>query len=309
MKPFRLQYASNLFAFHCSKAARQALKPGAAPTLALLGNTLNVSTPARAAETREFLRFCATEWDRTLIVLGPHEYASPVMRLYADVRDELINTIQATGGGRFYVLDQDSVTFKRHGIRVLGCSGWAAAPVSRIKELEPELTDLWTHEGNFTSETVAERHDEDMEWLHREVQESEGGRTLLLTHSLPSPHLLNRGLPTVAYERMTFDILLNTVSGRIEQPGLIGWLGGATGSCASGSWGPYKIYKAVNSWKSHPRQTKPNPAFLADAVFEFAPRPPPPRLGRFAQPTSPLLASVFGALPALEPSVFQPLLM
>ena len=63
-RPFKLQYASNLFAYQGKVAPEELLKPAAAPYLALLGNTLSVDGARKRHATREFLEFCEG-WKRS----------------------------------------------------------------------------------------------------------------------------------------------------------------------------------------------------------------------------------------------------
>ena len=126
LKPWRLQYASGLFADQGWRRAATALQPGAAPYLALLGNCGSVATVAQAKQTQEFLRSCSSSWNKVFWVLGPHEFSANLKtnEVYTAVEDRIRDI-----AGRFknvYILNQgehqtcDSVV-------LLGATGWSDA--------------------------------------------------------------------------------------------------------------------------------------------------------------------------------------
>ena len=270
-QPFRLQYASNLFAGHRGwKEVRRALKPAAAPTLALLGNVGSLGSPAAVAGTQAFLRFCAAEWETVLWVPGPTELASETPHLYTDRIDQL-RELAAAAGDNTHVLDQSAINFDDAGVQVLGVSGWSQYPPPTNAL---ELSQLWHFTDGglrpFDEARIKALHSEDMDWLDLQLNSTDRP-TILLSHSVPDPNLVTGStLTDAAAKRLALDLMPMKPMRGIPNAHVVAWLSGATGCCATGTAYPWRMFLGLNSYAGGP-DAPPNPNYQRDQVFEWTP--------------------------------------
>lgn len=264
-RPFRLQFASNLFVHRGAPDPSTLLKP-AAPNLALLGNIGSVSTPEARAATREFLQFCALRWKQTFWILGHTELSAVSPTLWRDLHEETKALAEEVSeyGSRVQVLDCDAESV--HGVRLLGATGWNPVPTRLESPAETGMPPIWMWEGTanrpFKSIDSQLMFAEEADWLAYQFRNYQRP-SILLTAALASPLLLNKGLPTLAYRLC--DLTTFYPVSFLDGP-LIACLGGSTGSVASGTWN--ERYHAVNSYRAYPG-APPNPNYSATAVFEF----------------------------------------
>ena len=272
LRPFRLQFASNLFVHRGAPDPNTLLRP-AANNLALLGNIGSVWSNADYEATRDFLLFCAARWANTYWIPGHTELASKDPVVWRDTYTEaagLAEEVTANaGGGRITFLDCKAETFLFHGVRLLGATGWNPVPKRLESPPETDMPPIWMWEANanrpFKPIDSQLLFSEEAEWLDTEFRSDPKTPSILLTSALPSPMLLGRDLPAAAYKLC--DLTTFYPASFLKPTNLVACLGGATGSVASGTW--QKRYHAVNSYRAYPG-APPNPNYDPAAVYEFA---------------------------------------
>lgn len=272
-RPFRLQFASNLFVHRGAPDYKTLLKP-VAPTLALLGNIGNAGSNANYEATRDFLLFCTTNWRTTIWVPGHEELSSPKPYLWSDIWTEtkaLAEEVTQNGEGG-EIIFADCVATHAQGVRLLGMTGWNPVP----KRLDtPGQDPIWQWDKGWMTKEQPGRpfkvidsqnlFAEENEWLEVEFKADTKTPSVLLTSALPNPLLLGSGLPDAAYKLC--DLTTFYPSSFLKPKGLMACLGGATGSVASGTWNGR--YYAVNSYRAC-RDAPPNPNYNPEAVYEIA---------------------------------------
>jgi hypothetical protein len=270
-KPFRLQYASNLFAYKGAENPASLLTTGVAPNLSLLGNTVSVETAADRWASREFLSFCANNWKRTLLVPAYSEMgcAGAAPAQWTDLIDELrvlLQEVNRESSGKVYLMDQSVMEFAE-GVRVLGFTGWSSW--SRSAQ-SPDLPNLYfTQKGKFTPSDGHELAKEDMDWLNRELILNNTSPTVLVSHGLSVSSLVQDTLPNAAYRQSDllsfypFPFLFS------KERCIKACLGGA-GIGGSVSGVIRGRFHAVNARKSIPAQKVATPSYRPDAFYEFS---------------------------------------
>lgn len=279
---FRLQYASNLFAYADPRKAERLLTP-AAPYLALLGNVFSIHSTSKRYNSREFLSYCADNWKRTLIIPATTEMGSWVgpktgsKALYTDLLEELKNVvseINTNASGRLHILEMNEHTFPFEGVRVLGLTGWSAWARQANPDPESGLPSVYTYtsDGHTKRMAPSDAHQlsaEEMEWLGAELTAKPRTPTILLSHGLSSSLFLNNGLDPMTYKMpdlMNFYPYGAMYGGRT--PLVRACLGGAYGITATRTFG--NRFHGVNGWKSYPTQEVPNPNYNPECVYEYA---------------------------------------
>lgn len=265
-RPFRLQFASNLFVHRGAPDYKTLLKP-VAPTLALLGNIGNAGSNANYEATRDFLLFCATNWRTTVWIPGHEELSSAQPVLWRDLWTEakgLAEDVTENGAGG-EIIFADCAT-KNAGARLLGMTGWNPVP-KRLDTPGQDPIWMWENNANRPFKVVDSQlmFSEEAEWLEAEFKADAKTPSVLLTSALPNPLLLGSGLPDAAYKLC--DLTTFYPSSFLKPKSLLACLGGATGSVASGTWN--SRYYAVNSYKAC-RDAPPNPNYNPEAVYEIA---------------------------------------
>lgn len=290
-RPFRIQYASNLFAAHRGwREARGALKPGAAPTLALLGNVGNTDRPAKTRNTQNLLQFCAANWEKVLWVPGPYEQASEQPLLYNAMLERNRTLLETWGiADRVYLLDQSAIEFPEAGVQVLAASGWSpyVDPHRTLPKESLEAHSLWQFSDgdyrHFDANRIKALHTEDMEWLELQLNTADLP-TVILSHSVPDPNLVTGSMLTdAAARRLALDLMPTRPMRGVPNALTVAWLSGATGSCATGTAYPWRMFLGLNSYAGAP-DAAPNPNYQPDQVFEWT---RPARAFRFPQRTMP----------------------
>jgi hypothetical protein len=279
MKRFAIQYASGLFSDRNWKQAWSRLKPGAADTLALLGNCGSVANSAAKEQTYKFMRKATAHWDHILWVMGPHEFTSDTRHKtpFYEQRDALKEIAKGVGGGgNILILDQTELVVPGAGAVILGVSGWGRLATSEERIPAPEGQSIWFADEvgrrPLTAAVLEDWAAGDMEWLTERVEWWSRHRPLtkivILSHGLCSPELVGAAPPVVG--RLHLDVLhpADTLP-LLLRPNVKGWLCGAAGSCVSGVVGRYRCFVGANSLFSAagPVGTG-SPAFLADRLFE-----------------------------------------
>lgn len=178
---FRLQYASNLFV-HQNYTWKQAVKlltPGKAEHLALLGN---IGHPT-SQKTKDFVRWCADNWEQVYCVPGPLELQSK----------ENLHGMYKSIPPNVHILDH--VEKQTGKILLLGLPSWSGYG-SKLARLDSYSEYDLYFMANKTPQQIQHYHEEDIEWLqerlsyHQIFQVYNQKSILLLTHWLPSRALL-----------------------------------------------------------------------------------------------------------------------
>jgi hypothetical protein len=259
----RIQYASNFF----GQWSPQVLSKNVAPYLALLGNCVNKEDP----QFHITMKALSKGWERVFLIPGPYELTSKKKTPYHTKLDSLRDTLYSKYPN-ICLMDQSEATLL-HGVQLLGFYGWANSPKSAdICFQQPSLeSDIYAYRSTglqpISPELRKQFHTEDFTWMQQQLANIRMP-TIVLSHTLPSPFLLQRSLDDFAYQRIYLDIFPTQSLKRFPSPLVKGWLGGATGSCSSGLF--HSTFMGVNSWKSSPNQTKPNPQYQPNQFFEIA---------------------------------------
>jgi hypothetical protein len=267
-KPFRLQYASNLFVHKGAENPATLLKTGVAPNLALLGNTVGVETAADCWASREFLSFCADNWKRTLLVPAYSElgYTGVTPALWTDLLEELrgvVEDVNRESSGKIYLVDQSIVEFPE-GVRVLGFTGWSAWSRQATSPAETEMPTVSL--GTLHGQDLAK---EDMEWLGREFHWDSDTPTVLVSHGLSTSSLVKPGLPDLAYRLSDLMAFYPYAFFFSKERCIKACLGGAgVGGTLSGFF--QGTFHAVNARKAYPAQLLASPGYRRDAFFEYS---------------------------------------
>ncbi len=277
-RTFRLQYASNLFVYREAAATHEEmLKPGVAPYLALLGNTVNIGTREARWKSQEFLSFCATNWKRTLLVPAMTELAvggHPWTDALEDLR-VLVDGVNKDGyPGDVVIMDQSILEFPE-GVRTLGFTGWSAWSRQGLSLPSLGFPPLFCYDPANPAVSrpmiSSDGHDlsrEDMEWLHREFMADNRTPTVLLSHGLPSAALVPKGLDSAAAQQS--DLMTFYPFGFLFQRErcIKACLGGALGGAASGVFNGR--FMAVNARRPYPAAGWPSAAYRPDAFWEYS---------------------------------------
>lgn len=193
----RIQYASDLhLEFFRSQPAFQSLLKPVAPLLALAGD---IGYPKDPVYT-EFLRYCSEHWESVFVVAGNHEFYNSKSPVQSHTEQIQQCATMASAFPNVHFLQRGRVELPKYGVSVLGVTLWTdlGSPYrqevakdtmsdyryiivqegDKLRPLEPLDTHRW--------------HQEDMDWLHHEIQENAtiGRPTIVITHHLPTPHLI-----------------------------------------------------------------------------------------------------------------------
>ena len=245
---YRIQYASNLFVHQAQtiEHSKRFLEPRHAPNLALLGN---IGFPANT-KTKGFIEWCCKHWLNVYWVPGPTELQHDhQIKSFQTEYDSLKNLT---------ILDHTEEKLTYLPLSIIGVPLWVPWGESYSPSVnEKERFFL----ANKSWETVANWHNEDVEYLHTKLTSS-NAKYLLLTHHLPSTHLLANG------PARNNDLLFCGDKRLFKYSNLIGCLSGAGNNTAYGFFGPYQTFCAVNAAFSCPDMV-PNPKYRPDVVATF----------------------------------------
>lgn len=261
-----IQYASGLYAHRGWRQAWSALVPGAAPTLALLGNCGSVGTADERRETLEFLRRCAATWEQVLWIPGPEELRSAAGEkvIYPYQLYSLEDLAKEAEGewGSIELLNQGEIWNRKAKAVFLGATGWGPGlGLSKVPAGGPESEIFISTEGSIVPvrlEDLAEWHSQDVVWLEDRIKwwrtHHPDTRIVILTHTLCAGHLLSQSLPRNYYGRFPLDCMpVYSSDALLRNPGVYAWLCGATGGAVSGFTAgrgaarQHRVYTAVNS--------------------------------------------------------------
>lgn len=250
---YRIQYASNLFV-HQNQSIEQAKKLltlQQANSLALLGN---IGFPANS-KTQDFLHWCCSNWHSVFWVPGPTELA----------KDHQVNSFQNDYEHykNLHILDHKQHTLSYAPIAIVGVPLWVPSRGKWNLQLNETERYFLT---NKSMEIVGNWHKEDVEFIQEKVksyhQDIYQTKIILLTHHLPSSHLLPPNANTT-------DHLLFAGNGEIlRMPNLLGCLSGAGGTTKNGNFGPKNLFCGVNAAFTGPDMV-PNSLYKPDLVAEF----------------------------------------
>jgi hypothetical protein len=251
---YQIQYASNLFVHQNQnlKQATQFLEKTQAPNLALLGN---IGFPANP-KTKEFIQWCCANWLKVYWVPGPTElHHQHQINSFRNTYDNLKN---------LHILDHSEHKLTYAPLSIIGVPLWVPSRGKWHPQLNEKEQFFFTNKSN----TIIDNwHQEDLQYIKEKVnhysQDIFENKVLLLTHHLPSSHLL----PDDSTNR---DHYLFAGNGEIlRMPNLLGCLSGAGKTTKSGFFGSQKLFCAVNAAFSCPDMV-PNPSYSPSQVATFS---------------------------------------
>ena len=292
---FRLQYASNLLVDSHKKSFESLVRP-ACGSLALLGN---IGRP-ESANTYNFLKYCAKNWDTIYWCVGPHELVNRVGGRMTYVEKMLLAQKVSSEFKNVKLFATKEHALPNHNLVLLGAPLWTAT-LFQLKG-QPEFDRIYTSvdEAGPVPLTAKERNGwyrDDLFFLKERslfwsiVNPNVG--FVYLTHTLPHPGLLRRGLSDASWSRLPMDSIPKQ-SHAVEP--VRAWLGGATGSTASmkvGTDPATQVVCAVNGLFEYP-SLKQNPDYNPECVLELKDFPPKERTRILPSPLvlPPLLSSL-----------------
>lgn len=299
---FRIQYASNLFVDRHFMPFQQLIRRPSisVPYLALLGNIGQPQHP----RTIDFLRYCSAHYKQVFWVPAHHELSSHYsLTDNADFTHQIDAAMKLTRRiPNINFTYQNEYLVKERDIVVVGTPLWPSIEnyhghVSTV----PEFQNIFkSQKDKIDDSTIQHWNFEDSDFLkmhlkfHRNF--SKNTKVVVLTHMLPSPWLLSRGLSAQTYKNASLFILDKPANSGLLRPPVGLWLAGATGSCAHANVDG--IPCAVNGLFEYEDEhcESPNKGFCATLFAEIKTTPPtkffPPTVLRplLTAPYRPLLA-------------------
>ena len=308
----RIQYASNIFAYKGVNPC-DILTPGTADTLALLGNVGNFETSAAERNTREFIEWCAAHWTNVLWVPGPMEFGSVQPKFWWQLQDRMFavaraaNETSSSAGNPVQVLSYSEYTRLKQ-MRVVAIPGWSFVLNSDTKGHNTIwFSDMKQKERIATPmspEFLKEFYTDQMEILKAELDVDNDMPTILLSHGLPSMHLIpnaNTDGLQKAFRASTPMGLYNLNHVGVDRLNNVkAILCGAIGSCTSGTWG--QRFMGSNAYKMSPDSAGPNKNYMPDRFYEYCQPPPEPTPSSWS-------AKPFGSTPSSRPALPLPSLV
>lgn len=268
MKRFVVQYASNLFVHRNQswKQAQKLLTVGKAPNLALLGNIGNPNSE----KTKDFVRWCADNWDHVYCVPGPTELSN----------EERLNGLFKKIPKNISIMDHVEKQANENLI-LLGAPLWSGYG-SEMKKITEWSESERFFMANRSPREIQYWHEEDIEFLVERIRYSTANygplqKIILLTHTVPTRHFLPS---SVENERST--MLFDGNIGHLLIDNVIGCLSGAGGGSVTGNAGISRAFCGVNAAFTGPsmvpnRQYRPDMTASFDIQpYPFAPAPMPP---------------------------------
>ncbi len=250
---YHIQYASNLFVHqnHTLQQSTQMLQKSTAPNLALLGN---IGFPANS-KTKDFIYWCCRNWLNVYWVPGPTELQQhhQIQSFRKDYQE--FNNL--------FILDHQEDKLTYAPLSLIGVPLWVP---SRGK-WHPQLSEKEQFFLAYKSHIIINNwHQEDLEFVKQKTnsycQDMFEHKVLLLTHHLPSSHLLG-------HDSTNRDHLLFAGNGEIlKMSNLMGCLSGAGRTTKSGHFGPRKLFCGVNTAFSCPDMV-PNPLYDPSLTASF----------------------------------------
>jgi len=259
----RIQYCSDLHLEMNPVVEYNTLLTPVAPVLALLGDIGDPESP----ELQKFLEWCTRMWKQVLYVPGNHEFwrlkpgskktipsALAILRSY----EKLYPNLMILWRGKVYSED---------GIIVLGTPLWSR-PAEGVIPHEHERA--WVdNDRTFDAQTLSTLHQEDLNWIKKEINAARGTMVVMLTHYAPSLLLINRNWierPESTLYASDLDILIRPpivawACGHIHQS--IEWLKGW--ESATGETG---VVLLITNPRGYPRDES---GFRTDAVLRIDP--------------------------------------
>lgn len=255
MRRFHIQYASNLFVHQNNswKQAQSLLTVRKAPSLALLGNIGNT----QSQKTKDFIRWCADNWDHVYCVPGPCELRD---------QDHLFGLFKRVPKN-VSILDHTAVQTDSN-LLILGCPLWSGY----AKQIA-DYADWSEAERYFfafkPANTLKNWHEDDIEFLRDRIRSSDASygssqKMLLLTHHVPHLTFLPENTKEKDRQIMLHDGNIRHLLG----PNVIGCLSGAGGGSITGFLGKYKAFCGVNAAFTGPGMV-PNRHYRPDLTASF----------------------------------------
>ncbi len=193
----RIQYASDLHLefFRSPPAFGTLLKP-VAPLLALAGDIGYPQTPVYA----DFLRYCSEHWESVFVVAGNHEFYNAKTPLQGHTEQLQQCAAIASAFPNVHFLQRGRVELPQYGATVLGATLWTDLGTPYRQEVAKDMMSDYRYirvkEGEglrcLEPSDTHHWHQEDANWLHREIQENAaiGRPTIVITHHLPTHRLI-----------------------------------------------------------------------------------------------------------------------
>ena len=182
----RIQFCSDLHLEMNKPVEYTELLTPVAPVLALLGD---IGDP-ESDELRKFIEWCTRMWKQVLYIPGNHEF----WRLKPGSKKTISSalTILRSFEKLFpnFLLMWRGKVYSEDGIIVLGTPLWSR-PAEGVIPHEHERA--WVdNDRTFDAQTLATLHQEDLDWLKKELTAARGTMVVILTHYAPSLLLINR---------------------------------------------------------------------------------------------------------------------
>jgi hypothetical protein len=306
--PFRLQYASNLFVDLQRLSFPTILRPGCS-RLALLGN---IGRPD-SLKTAHFLNYCASHWEKTYWLVGPHELTNKENGTapYREKMEMLENLVKQYQGS-IQLVNTKELVFPQHELILLATPLWTN--IRLPSRNQPEFQSIYSSvdEAGPIRLTLNERNQwnkKDLEYLM--------SRTVLwnhtypritivyLTHTLPTPLLMTTGLSEETWNRYTLDV--QDYRGFLQPP-IKAWLGGSTGTtnCIQvGSDPSRQVLCGVNSLYEYPYAStmEMKSSYDPKCILELFPKKPKHTSVKF--PSNLLLPTIASSLLSKKVSLQQ----
>jgi hypothetical protein len=186
MRVFHIQYASNLFVHRNQswKQAQNLLTPRKAPNLALLGNIGN----PHSEKTKNFIRWCADNWNHVYCVPGPLELQN----------EDRLNGLFPNLPKNLTILDQ-TVKNIDSNLSLVGCP-LLTAHAEQVNGF-PQLSEFERFSLACKPPTqISYWHDEDKTFLRDNIRFLGNNygplrKMIILTHSVPSQYFIPANIP------------------------------------------------------------------------------------------------------------------
>lgn len=129
---------------------------------------------------KNFISLCSNTFEHVILVAGNHEYYNKKQSM--DVINQKIEQI-ASAHSNVYYLQQNVIILD--GVRFVGCTLWSS-PLNDIG-----LTNDFTRINGLSETKYKQLHYSDKLWLTNILSEEYNGKTIVVTHHVPSFQLLN----------------------------------------------------------------------------------------------------------------------
>ena len=302
LRPFRLQYTSNLFVDLHKHSFTKLLQP-AASHLALTGNIGRPEHP----NTFHFLSYCSKHWDSVFWVPGPHELTNTTTGC-ATYKEKTMYAYQLCKHFKnIRLMNSNEAVFRESNVVLLGTPLWS--PLLLPPKGQPEFERIYTSMDEagpipLTYELRNQWWKSDKLFLYERslfwTIVYPDVNLIYLTHTIPTSRLLTYPVTETAMNRLPLDCYQANPETNVRA-----WIGGASGSTQTTRIGTEldtQMVAAVNSayeypFTNHISKKEYDPQCVLE-VNPIAPRKSlAPSLPNLILP--PILSSLFDRKPIL----------